>query len=216
MDAEGVPLGRINAWIDINVNGSETHEFVHYNFMLPDYENYASSGSYKKIENGVVLFGRNLGTSYNVADVSEDLLGDISPIANDAGISVENILRVWINESEQTDYANDGAINSVNAYQRIEYFGTNHEFLGEEKNGGITTLYNSNWEIVTSAVDIPDGTETVGFGTNVPELLVTSLMETFGPEIANLLSVEFPDAVEAISAGEYSIIFDGFSQEYFG
>ena len=208
MDAEGVLLGRINAWIDISVNGSEKHESVHYNFMSSDYENYASSGSYKKIENGVVRYlDENLGTSYDVIDVSEDLLADISPIANDAGVSIENIQRVWINESEQKDYAKDGSLNSVNTYQRIEYFGTNHEFLGvQEKNGGITTLYDFNWEIVSTAVDIPDGTETAKFGANVEEVLVDSLMETFGSEIANLLLVESLDVVEAIATDNYSII----------
>lgn len=178
------------------------------NFMSPDYENYASSGSYKNIENGVVRYlDENLGTSYDLVDVSADLLAKIAPIANDTDIAVENIQRVWINESVQTEYAEDGSENSVNTYQRVEYFGENHEFLGvQEKNGGLTTLYNSDWAIVATAVEVPDGTETTGFGSNVPEILVTSLMDTFGSEIASLLSVSSLESVEAIASDAYSII----------
>ena len=65
------------------------------------------------------------------------------------GIAMNSIDHIWTYETTETNYDSLGDATSTSSETRIEYFSSDGQFIAaQEDMGGITYLYDDNWEIV--------------------------------------------------------------------
>ena len=151
VEEDGTLLGRINNWSNTETSSETVRENISFNFRPANEDrgdiNY---NQYVKSENGIISYSdTDIRTSAPLGELSAETLSAIKPIENQAGITIDGIDSVYIQDSTEVRFDDAGGIISTSIGFETYYYNEDFGYIGYQENySGSINLYDAYGELL--------------------------------------------------------------------